>query len=102
MMAQEGNFMRRFPFTSLRSRLMLLVVLALLPELLLTLYTDSEERQRTTQQAEDSASELMRVQTREERRTIDDAQLILSPLASLTVIKVLAMNGCDQTLSDLL
>jgi len=52
--------MKRFSFGSLRTRLILLVLLALIPALELTLYSGLEQRQITATQAKEEAMRLAR------------------------------------------
>jgi hypothetical protein len=52
--------MRRFSLSSLRARLLLLVLLAALPALALIVYTDLEQRRLTASQVQEDALRLAR------------------------------------------
>ena len=67
--------MKRFLFGSLRTRLILLVLLALIPALGLTLYSGLEQRQITATQAKEEAMRLARFQDITEHRRAEEALL---------------------------
>ncbi len=79
--------MPRFSFTSLRTRLIALVFLCVLPALGLTLYTDLEERQIEMEQARENVLRLLRTAAAREDRLIEGARQLLIALAELPEVR---------------
>ena len=75
--------MTRILRSSLRSRLLLLVLLALLPALVLILITAWEQRQLAAVDAQESALRLARVAASNQERLIEGARSLLIVLAQI-------------------
>jgi signal transduction histidine kinase len=90
-------------FSSLRARLLLLVLLAVIPALGLTLYTNLEERKLRKAQVQEHALRLSRIVSADHERLIENARKLLASLARLT--PVLDRNraaACNALFADLL
>ena len=85
--------MSRFSPTSLRFRLLLLVLFAVLPAFGLTLFVDLEERRLAANTAQEEASRLARTIVAEQEQRIENARQLLVTLAQL-----LAVQGNDPTI----
>jgi len=79
--------MRKFSFSSLRVRLIILVLLAIIPALGLTLYTGLEQRQIATNQAKDEALRLAHFASSRQRQLIEGAHQFLHILAQLPQVR---------------
>jgi two-component system cell cycle sensor histidine kinase/response regulator CckA len=75
--------MKKIPFSSLRVRLILLVLFAIIPALGLTLYTGLEGRQHALTNARQEALRLSRLASNEQERMIDDVRQFLHVLAQI-------------------
>jgi signal transduction histidine kinase len=91
-----------FSLGSLRIRLLLLVLLAVIPALGLTLYTNLEERQLRKALVHEHAMRLSRLVSADYERLIDDAQQLLVTLAQLPAVHDLNRPACNALLVDLL
>src|SRR5262249_41752086 len=87
---------------SLRTRLLLLVLLAVVPALGLTLYTNLEERQLRKALVHEHTMRLSRLVSADYERLIDDAQQLLVTLAQLPAVHDLNRPACNPLLVDLL
>ena len=85
--------MRRFSLSSLRARLLLLVLLAALPALGLILYTDLEQRRLAATQAQEDALRLARLAAADQAQLIQGAHQLLTALAQLPAVR----NGDSAT-----
>ncbi len=85
--------MRRFSLSSLRARLLLLVLLAALPALGLILYTDLEQRRLAATQAQEDALRLARLAAADQAQLIQGAHQLLTALAQLPAVR----NGDSDT-----
>ena len=94
--------MARLPFSSLRGRLLLLIVLATVPALGLTLYTNLEERQRTVAQVQADALRLARVVSADHERLVEGARHLLVALARLPAVRDGDAAACTALFPDLL
>jgi PAS domain S-box-containing protein len=100
-----GLTMRRisfFAFASLRSRLLLLVVLAVVPALALTIYTYVELRQLTIADEQREALRLARIAARDQEDTIRDTRQLLFALAQLPELQDADSATCSEFLTRLL
>lgn len=79
--------MRRFSFASLRVRLLLLVLLAVVPALGLTVYTNIELRRLAAVDVKAEAMRLVRIAARDQEDSIKDTRQLLFALAQLTEVK---------------
>jgi signal transduction histidine kinase len=89
-------------FSSLRARLLLLVLLAVIPALGLTLYTNLEERQLRKAQVQEHAMRLSRLVSADHERLIEDARKLLAALSRLPGVREGTRAACDALFADLL
>jgi signal transduction histidine kinase len=87
---------------SLRTRLLLLVLLAVIPALGLTLYTNLEERQLRKVQVQEQAMRLSRLVSADYERLIEDARQLLVTLAALPAVRDRNPAACNTLFADLL
>jgi len=87
---------------SLRTRLLLLVLLAVIPALGLTLYTNLEERQLRKALVQEHAMRLSRLVSADHERLIEDARKLLAALARLPGVREGKRAACDPLFADLL
>jgi len=87
---------------SLRTRLLLLVLLAVIPALGLTLYTNLEERQLRKALVQEHAMRLSRLVSADHERLIADARKLLAALARLPGVREGKRAACDPLFADLL
>ena len=101
--AQAATRTARLSFGSLRTRLLLLVVLALLPAFGFLTITALEQRQSAMQAAKDSAIGLTRMVAAEQRRIITSTREQLVSLAQIPVVRRPAWAAlCAETFAALL
>ncbi|MBI3802081.1 MAG: HAMP domain-containing protein [Deltaproteobacteria bacterium] len=94
--------MRRFSLSSLRARLLLLVLLAVLPALGLILYTDLEQRRLTATQAQEDALRLARLAAADQTQLIQGAHQFLTALAQLPAVREGDAHTCTTLFTTLL
>jgi Na+/proline symporter len=82
--------MKRSRFAGLRSRLIALVLLAVLPALGLILFTASEERKAAAAEVQDDALRIARLASSAQERLIEGARQLLIMMAHLP-----AVSGAD-------
>jgi signal transduction histidine kinase len=87
---------------SLRTRLLLLVLLAVIPALGLTLYTNLEERELRKALVQEHAMRLSRLVSADHERLIEDARKLLAALARLPGVREGKRAACDPLFADLL
>jgi signal transduction histidine kinase len=87
---------------SLRTRLLLLVLLAVIPALGLTLYTNLEERQLRKALVQEHAMRLSRLVSGGYERLIEDARQLLVTLAQLPAVRDRNLAACNALFADLL
>ncbi len=75
-------------FSSLRARLILLVFVAIIPPLVLTLYSDVQQRHKALAVAEDSAMDLALKLSRSQRDTIEGIRETLLTLSQLPQVQM--------------
>jgi signal transduction histidine kinase len=88
-------------FESLRVRLILLVLLAVIPALVLTLYTGLEQRRLAAADVHDEALRLGRLALADQMALIDYARQLLATQAQLPVVREERGRACDGFLADL-
>jgi len=93
--------MTRLFRSSLRSRLLLLVLLALLPALALILVTAWEQRQLAAVDAQESALRLSRLAASNQERLIEGARSLLIGLAQVPAAQPGKAGPCGPLLTDL-
>ena len=94
--------MARLFFSGLRVRLLLLVLLAVIPALGLTLYTNLEERQVRKAQVQEYALRLSRIVSADHERLIEGARKLLATLARLPPVRDRNRAACNALFADLL
>jgi signal transduction histidine kinase len=94
--------MARLFFSSLRVRLLLLVLLAVIPALGLTLYTNLEEREVRKALVYEHALRLSRLVSADHERLIEDARKLLAALARLPGVREGKRAACGTLFADLL
>ncbi len=94
--------MTRFRLNSLRSRLLLLLILAFLPLFVLLLYTDSEEKHLAAREVEESTFQQLRPILLVYDQQIDEAQQLLLVLAHLPSVRAHNAHETSRLLADLL
>src|SRR5262245_57051069 len=87
---------------SLRTRLLLLVLLAVIPALVLTLYTNLEERELRRALVQEHAMRLSRLVSADHERLIEDARQLAVTLARLPVVRDRNRTVCNALFADLL
>ena len=87
---------------SLRARLLLLVLLAVIPALGLTLYTNLEERQLRKALVQEHAMRLSRLVSADYERLIEDARQLLVSLARLPAVRERNRAACNALFAGLL
>jgi len=90
------------PFSSLKSRLLLLTLLAIVPGVVLTLVTSIEQRQLTHIRAEENLLKLVQENIAAQRDLIEDARYRLARLAQLPAVSSTNSATCVALLTDLL
>jgi PAS domain S-box-containing protein len=88
--------------SSLRFRLILLVLLAVLPALGLILRTNLEQRQWAVAEAQEEALQLARLAAVDQEQFIQSAQQLLAALAQLPAVRDGDPTACETLLANLL
>jgi PAS domain S-box-containing protein len=94
--------MSRFPFASLRARSLLLVLLAVVPFLGLTIYTNIDLRRLAAADAKAEALRLARLAASDQQDTIKDTRQLLFALAQLPDVMGDDQSACSAFLAGLL
>lgn len=94
--------MKRFPPVSLRFRLILLVLLAVVPALALTLYTAREQRRLAAIEVQQNALRVARLASAGQERLIEGTRQILILLGQLPQVRGDDATTCGTLLSALL
>jgi signal transduction histidine kinase len=89
-------------FASLRVRLMLLVLLALLPALGLIIYTALEQRRLGITAAEDETLRMVRLAATTQDQLIDSAKQLLGTLAQLKIVHENDTEACRSIFTNIL
>lgn len=89
-------------FSSLRTRLLLLVLLAVLPAAALILYTGWQERRQTARAVQQNALQLARLASTEHEQLIEGAHQLLLALAQLPTVRGKDAVACHVLFADLL
>ena len=92
--------MARWSFHSLRTLLVLLVLLAVTPALVLILYTASEQRRVAAAQAQDEALRLARIVSSQQQRFIEGARQLLMALAKRPDVRHARAGACTTAFAD--
>jgi hypothetical protein len=94
--------MGRLSLSTLRARLLLLVLLAAIPALGLTLYTNLEERHLRKAQVQEHAMRVSRLVSADYQRLIEDARQLVVTLARLPAVRDRNRAACNALFADLL
>jgi len=94
--------MTRFAFSSVRARLLMLVLLVIIPGLGLIIYIAREERLQAVAQAGQSTLKLAREATIQQQRSFSQARDFLSELSQYPEIKHPKANTCPALLAKIL
>jgi len=86
---------------SLRSRLLLLVLVAVLPAFALTLYTGLERRRAAAAEAHEEALRIARIAATEQNDVFQGARQLAFILAQVPAVRTLDANACRPLLADL-
>jgi PAS domain S-box-containing protein len=93
---------KRFLSLSIRARLLLLVLLAILPAPAVMLHTATEQRRLTTAAVQADALRLARVARDGHEQVIEAGRQLLATLARLPEVRMAAPAGCGRLLARLL
>jgi PAS domain S-box-containing protein len=93
--------MQRFPFASLRARLLLLILLAVVPVTALTIYTNIEQRRLAAADAKAETLRLVRLAASDQQDTIRDTRQFLFALAQLPDVRSADSVDCSAFLARL-
>ena len=94
--------MRGKLFASLRVRLLLLMMLAVLPPFVLILYNGFEQRRAATREAEQQAHRLARLVTSSHIRLVETSRQLLTVLSHLPAVRAVDPERCNPLLAELL
>ncbi|WP_009634582.1 sensor histidine kinase [Synechocystis sp. PCC 7509] len=94
--------MRRFYFTSLRDRLILLILVCILPVLGMTLYNGIEDRRLAILQTRADMLKVSKIAATHQEQVLQNAQQLLFVLAKFTRVRTAKMNECGTLLKDVL
>ena len=98
----EELFMSRFSAASLRSRLLLLVLFAVIPAFLLTIFTNWNERRLAATEVREEALRLARLAAADQEQLVEGVRQLLLTLARLPEVHDGASAHCQALLADLL
>jgi PAS domain S-box-containing protein len=88
--------------SSLRTRLILLVLLAVVPALGLIFYTASEQRRTAITEVQESTLRLARLAANNQKQTFEITRQLLKVLAQLPAVRQNNSAECNQLLADIL
>lgn len=94
--------MRRLYFTSLRARLISLVLLCLLPVLGMTIYNSIEDRRLAIAQVQDDLRQVSKIAAAQQSQTIASAQQLLVVLSKISRVSGNVPDECTVVLSEIL
>lgn len=92
---------QRFNFDSLRIRLLVLVLLAIIPPVILTVYGAWKERQQAIRIAEDNLQQMTQLAATSEARMIEGARQLLTVLSTVPELRS-TPKTCSQFLANVL
>lgn len=95
----KTSFIQRFNFDSLRVRLLVLVLLAIVPPVILTVYGAWKERQQAISMAEDNLQQMTQLAATSEARLIEGARQLMSVLSTVPELRGNART-CARFLAD--
>jgi two-component system, cell cycle sensor histidine kinase and response regulator CckA len=95
----QPTTLRTTLFSSLRSRLVLLVLLAVLPALAMVLYTAVEQRAESVEQVQQRVQTLSSLLAADQEKEFAQASLLLRGLARLPVVRSGTAKACSEVLA---
>lgn len=98
----EQNMVRRFSFASLRFRLILLVLFAVIPSLGLMLYTGFEQRRLAGIEAKTETQRLVRFISAKQQQLIEGTRQLLTILARLPVVLSCNPDPCCTLFANMM
>jgi len=90
------------PFSSLRARLILLVLFALLPAMVILLYNAAENRDREAARVQADVLTLSRLAAGQQEQVIESARQVLISLAQLPEVRQGDPEACGARLAELI
>jgi PAS domain S-box-containing protein len=87
---------------SIRTHLLVLVVLAVLPAVGIILYTGVENRKHAVEEAKNASLRMVSSIAFEQERAVEDARQLLATLSKLSEVQRLDVQICNKLFSDLL
>ncbi len=94
--------MRRFYFTSLRDRLILLIFVCMVPILGMTLYNGIEARRLAIHQTRAEMLKISQLAATHQAQVLQDARQLLLMLAKFTRVRTLGVDECKALFSEVL
>jgi hypothetical protein len=94
--------MSRSPFSSLRMRLVILILIAVVPALGLMLYNTAEQEQLDAAAVQKDLSRLATLYAREERQLLEGSRQVLITLAAFLVLHHEDSQACSAFFADLI
>ncbi len=94
--------MKRLSLSSLRTRLLLVIFLTVMPALGLILYTGLTDRRHRAELAQDNAMQLVRLASADQERLIEGTRQLLVTLSHLPQVRSDDGAACSALLGDLL
>src|SRR5437773_9105635 len=91
---------RGFPLASLRHRLLLLVLMAVLPAVALVLSTAWEQRRQATEDAKTDALRLARLAASQQEHLVESARSLLVGLSQLSDVQMHNARACSALFAE--
>ncbi len=91
-----------FCYNSLRARLVILLLIAVLPALGLLLFTTFEHRETTVAHFRAEALRLVRLAVSHEKHLVNGARQLLASLAALQEVRTMNPESCEETFASVL
>ena len=102
MLLPPGMTWRQLTFSSLRYRLLLLVLVAVLPALVLVLLTSWEQRRMAALSKQEDALRVTRLAAATHERLVDGARSLLTGLAALSDVQMHGAKACSTHFAEIL
>src|SRR5512139_55801 len=100
--ARRGARVKSFSFSSLRVRLVILILIAVVPALAVMLYSAAEQERLDAALVQQNLSRLAVLHAREERQLLDGTRQILKALAQFVLMHRADRNACTVFFTNLL
>jgi signal transduction histidine kinase/HAMP domain-containing protein len=98
----DSKFSLKSLFSSLRFRLLAVVVLGVIPALGLILYTTADQRRFATEDVQNGALRMARLVASDQERLVDETRQLLVTLSYLPEASTGRQPGCNQVFAELL